>query len=268
MHEGKKGVPTKEGYTVASASTHYFFRSSERNAPTSFTFRASDLKRLFHMPISSWSTAMAVTLTPTSESTRNYESAQFRPSSGKSVKSLCKKRYVLCTILGKAMEVMLQHSVIHRDIKPQNILLCKGDPTASEVDLFDCTVKLTDFGAATMADRAASTVCGTFDYMAPEVIRCLAERRGSYDSKCDMFSVGVVLYQCVTGKHPFTVRQRPKNASALSSAFWTLWISSINQPLALQGVFKHGKSEIAFAFKAGHLAVRGRDHGLTPAYMR
>ncbi|KAH7705223.1 CBN-UNC-51 protein, partial [Aphelenchoides avenae] len=178
--------------------------SSERNAPTSFTFRASDLKRLFHMPISSWSTAMAVTLTPTSESTRNYESAQFRPSSGKSVKSLCKKRYVLCTILGKAMEVMLQHSVIHRDIKPQNILLCKGDPTASEVDLFDCTVKLTDFGAATMADRAASTVCGTFDYMAPEVIRCLAERRGSYDSKCDMFSVGVVLYQCVTGKHPFT----------------------------------------------------------------
>lgn len=107
--------------------------------------------------------------------------------------------------LGKAVEAMLHHSVIHRDIKPQNILLCKCDPRATEVNLFDCTAKLADFGVAKVADRASTTVCGTFDYMAPEVIRCLAERQGSYDAKCDMFSVGVVLHQCVTGKLPFLV---------------------------------------------------------------
>lgn len=106
------------------------------------------------------------------------------------------------------MKVMLDKKVIHRDIKPQNILLCKGDPTAANVNLLDCTVKLTDFGAAVIAEKLNSPGYGTNDYMAPEVLKCNSSNGGefSYDAKCDMFSLGVVMYQCATIKLPFTVR--------------------------------------------------------------
>ena len=81
--------------------------------------------------------------------------------------------------------------VIHRDIKPQNIMLLK-----------DGTIKVTDFGIArfsrnetqTMTDRAI----GSVHYIAPE------QAKGSViDEKADIYSVGVMLYEMLTGRLPF-----------------------------------------------------------------
>lgn len=81
--------------------------------------------------------------------------------------------------------------VIHRDIKPQNIML-----------LHDGTIKVTDFGIArfshnetqTMTDRAI----GSVHYISPE-----QARGGMIDEKADLYSVGVMLYEMITGKLPF-----------------------------------------------------------------
>lgn len=89
----------------------------------------------------------------------------------------------------------LQHAhdkgIVHRDIKPQNIMLCR-----------DGTIKVTDFGIArfarsehkTMTDKAI----GSVHYISPE------QARGEpTDEKADMYSVGVMLYEMLTGQLPF-----------------------------------------------------------------
>ena len=85
-----------------------------------------------------------------------------------------------------------QHGVIHRDIKPANMMLTpKG------------TVKLMDFGIAKgAADRKLTitgTTMGSLYYMSPEQIKGMA----SLDARSDLYSVGVSLYELVTGKKPF-----------------------------------------------------------------
>ncbi len=84
-----------------------------------------------------------------------------------------------------------EKGVIHRDIKPQNIML-----------LADGTIKVTDFGIArfssnetqTMTDRAI----GSVHYISPE-----QAKGGVIDEKADIYSVGVMLYEMITGKLPF-----------------------------------------------------------------
>ena len=79
-------------------------------------------------------------------------------------------------------------NVVHRDIKPDNIMITEND-----------TVRLIDFGLskARMSNKKMNTVAGTPYYMAPEVIN------GSYSHKADIWSLGVLLYTLVSGYLPF-----------------------------------------------------------------
>eukprot|EP00736_Rhodelphis_marinus_P007719 Rmarinus@m.19156 len=85
-----------------------------------------------------------------------------------------------------------QNHFMHRDLKPQNLLLM-GDKNRP-------TLKLADFGFARemQPDLMAATICGSPLYMAPEILN--GQR---YDEKADLWSVGVILYEMVTGKTPF-----------------------------------------------------------------
>jgi AraC family transcriptional regulator of adaptative response/methylated-DNA-[protein]-cysteine methyltransferase len=99
---------------------------------------------------------------------------------------------VLGMQLCRALEVVHARGVLHRDVKPQNILL-----TA------EGQLKLTDFGVAALRDAAGTiaaghTTPGTPPYMAPELL--FGEPA---DARTDVFAAGVVLHQALTGRLPF-----------------------------------------------------------------
>ncbi len=97
----------------------------------------------------------------------------------------------LTTQILKALNHAHNKGVVHRDIKPHNIML-----------LQDGTIKVTDFGIARLTDKQTKTMTeqaiGSVHYIAPE------QARGSKtDGKSDIYSVGVMLYEMLTGKLPF-----------------------------------------------------------------
>ncbi|KAI0672360.1 Pkinase-domain-containing protein [Trametes maxima] len=104
--------------------------------------------------------------------------------------------------LARAVKFLRQRNLIHRDIKPQNLLLnpsgpeehARGHPVGVPV------LKVADFGFARFLPQAmmAETLCGSPLYMAPEILSYQ-----KYDSKADLWSVGAVLYEMAVGKPPF-----------------------------------------------------------------
>ncbi|XP_076653764.1 serine/threonine-protein kinase unc-51-like protein Atg1 isoform X2 [Halictus rubicundus] len=101
--------------------------------------------------------------------------------------------------LAGAMKALHAKGVVHRDLKPQNILLShncgKACPQPHQI-----TLKIADFGFARFLQDGvmAATLCGSPMYMAPEVIMSL-----QYDAKADLWSLGTIVFQCLTGKAPF-----------------------------------------------------------------
>ena len=101
--------------------------------------------------------------------------------------------------------------VVHRDLKPENILL-KSHNSGDEHN-----VKLADFGiAAHLPKRLVnvssqeqeeaqpfSRLCGSPEYMAPEVIRADRKKKRGYGPKCDIWSLGVILFILLSGEPPF-----------------------------------------------------------------
>ncbi|XP_026125820.1 serine/threonine-protein kinase ULK1-like isoform X1 [Carassius auratus] len=105
---------------------------------------------------------------------------------------------VLLQQLAGAMSVLRSKGIVHRDLKPQNILLSYNTGRKSNPN--NICIKLADFGFARylQGNTMAATLCGSPMYMAPEVIMSQ-----SYDAKADLWSVGTIIYQCLTGKAPF-----------------------------------------------------------------
>jgi serine/threonine-protein kinase ULK/ATG1 len=106
--------------------------------------------------------------------------------------------------LASALEFLRAKTLMHRDVKPQNLLLKPPLLDASPqsvVGLPDLPVlKLADFGFARYLQAAsmAETLCGSPLYMAPEILRY-----EKYDATADLWSVGTVLYEMLVGKPPF-----------------------------------------------------------------
>ena len=98
---------------------------------------------------------------------------------------------IFATQIARALEHAHDHDIIHRDIKPQNIMLLR-----------DGTVKVADFGIAHFADQentySKGEAIGSVHYVSPE------QARGSFvDNRTDLYSLGVVMYEMITGRLPF-----------------------------------------------------------------
>lgn len=91
-----------------------------------------------------------------------------------------------------ALEAAHRAGLVHRDIKPSNILLST-----------DGRVRITDFGIAKAEDQTEltqeGTLVGTAAYLAPEQLQDLP-----IDGRADLYSLGIVLYECITGRVPFS----------------------------------------------------------------
>ena len=111
-------------------------------------------------------------------------------------------RMVLFSKICEAVNAAHQRGIIHRDLKPANILVDKS-----------AEPRVLDFGLAKRADRAedldeaASTMAGeflgTFAYAAPEQIRGDPD---AIDIRCDVYSLGVILYESLSGRRPYRLR--------------------------------------------------------------
>ncbi|KDO19265.1 ULK/ULK protein kinase [Saprolegnia parasitica CBS 223.65] len=94
--------------------------------------------------------------------------------------------------LADGLHALWRQNLIHRDLKPQNLLLADTSPVPR--------LKIADFGFARHLATAslAETLCGSPLYMAPEIMRF-----HKYDSKADLWSVGTILYEMIFGRTPF-----------------------------------------------------------------
>jgi len=93
--------------------------------------------------------------------------------------------------IAKALDCAHRNNIIHRDVKPQNILVTE-----------DGVMKVTDFGIAKSTSSATitktTTIMGSAHYLSPE------QAKGTFiDCRTDLYSLGIVLYEMVTGKLPF-----------------------------------------------------------------
>ena len=83
--------------------------------------------------------------------------------------------------------------IIHRDIKPENLLLG-----------FNNVIKISDFGWSVHAPRdRRQTMCGTLDYLSPEMVANATGERVAYDHSVDIWCLGVLMYEFLYGNPPF-----------------------------------------------------------------
>lgn len=100
----------------------------------------------------------------------------------------------------RGIEYLHARRVVHRDLKLENLLLT----VAADIT----KVKIADFGLAKMNVEAMSTICGTPQYVAPEIIQ--GTKGLVYTVACDMWSAGVVMFILLGGYPPFWSDNEPK----------------------------------------------------------
>ncbi|XP_063483605.1 MAP kinase-interacting serine/threonine-protein kinase 1 isoform X12 [Symphalangus syndactylus] len=104
-----------------------------------------------------------------------------------------------------ASQVAGTTGIAHRDLKPENIL-CESPEKVSPVKICDFDlgsgVKLNN-SCTPITTPELTTPCGSAEYMAPEVVEVFTDQATFYDKRCDLWSLGVVLYIMLSGYPPF-----------------------------------------------------------------
>ena len=93
-----------------------------------------------------------------------------------------------CSQIVSIFEYLHNKNIVYRDLKPENVLIDK-----------DGYLKLTDFGFAKVLDGRTYTLCGTPEYLAPEIIL-----NKGHGKPVDWWTVGVLLYEMIAGIDPFS----------------------------------------------------------------
>ena len=115
------------------------------------------------------------------------------PGSGVRLRLSTEQLLAICVKLFEALECIHGHGIVHGDIKPDNVCLRDGEEPV-----------LVDFGVAMAFDRPRERLellpqsIGSVLYIAPERLR-----GGLPDARADLYAMGCLLYQCLTGQHPF-----------------------------------------------------------------
>ena len=112
----------------------------------------------------------------------------------------------------EGVQYLHEMGIIHRDLKPENLLCSSADKENTEI-------KISDFGLAKIwaADRLVKTLCGSPNYVAPEVLTSGTKPHG-YSFACDMWSIGVILYVLLCGFCPFYDECTPTLFAAITTA--------------------------------------------------
>jgi serine/threonine protein kinase len=115
------------------------------------------------------------------------------------------ERIQLFLAIAGAIHYAHLNGVIHRDIKPGNIILPTPDPSTASASTSAVPVKVLDFGLARIAETDDSmtksgVIQGSIPYMSPEQVRGDSSK---IDLRTDIYALGVLLYELLTGKHPY-----------------------------------------------------------------
>ena len=121
--------------------------------------------------------------------------------------------------LNNTFKVMVENNIVHRDLKLENILIKYIDEGKK-----DFIVKLTDYGVSKQvtSTRLCQSKVGTDMTMAPEVL----EGKDIYDNRCDLWSIGVIMYQLLYNEFPY----KGKTQVALLNNINNLRLSALKQP--------------------------------------
>jgi serine/threonine protein kinase len=144
--------------------------------------------------------------------------------------------------VGSALAAAHRHGLVHRDVKPANVLIARSYEDEDEDHIY-----LTDFGIARRSDGKSLTgtgkFVGTIDYMAPERIE---GKKG--DASCDTYSLGCMLFEALTGHVPY---DRPTDISKM--------FAQVNDPIPRAGDEVDGVPELLDEIITKSMAKRRED---------